>query len=134
MAVDKDERTGKGGSRGGGPLDAAPDIATDKIPHSLYRLNKAFRYVFRQRSILRYLCQRIYMRGITNHYLDKSAFLGNLKRQPAEWTELRSSVDFGVTEKLNGITDKGRRKLNGVTDGAPEKAGYLSDNAYRAVH
>jgi len=25
----------------------------------------------------------------------------------------------GVTEKLNGVTDGGRRKLNGVTDGAP---------------
>jgi hypothetical protein len=27
----------------------------------------------------------------------------------------------GVTEKLNGVTDGGRRKLNGVTDGSPEK-------------
>lgn len=44
MAVDKDERTGRGGSRGGGsrgggsrgPLDVAPDIAADKIPQSLY--------------------------------------------------------------------------------------------------
>jgi len=29
----------------------------------------------------------------------------------------------GVTEKLNGVTNGGRRKLNGVTDGAPEKVG-----------
>ena len=31
----------------------------------------------------------------------------------------------GVTEKLNGVTDRGRQKLNGVTDGAPEKGRHI---------
>ena len=30
-----------------------------------------------------------------HYYLDKSAFVGDLKRRLAEWTELRG-VDFGV--------------------------------------
>ena len=40
----------------------------------------------------------------------------------------------GVTEKLNGVTDGGRRKLNGVTDGAPEKGrrGHTSTHTERA--
>ena len=41
----------------------------------------------------------------------------------------------GVTEKLNGVTDGGRRKLNGVTDGAPEKGrrGYTFTHTERAL-
>jgi len=40
----------------------------------------------------------------------------------------------GVTEKLKGVTDGGRRKLNGVTDGAPEKGrrGYTFTHIERA--
>ena len=41
----------------------------------------------------------------------------------------------GVTEKLNGVTDGGRRKLNGVTDGAPAKGrrGHTFTHTERAL-
>jgi hypothetical protein len=41
----------------------------------------------------------------------------------------------GVTEKLNGVTDGGRRKLTGVTDGAPAKGrrGHTFNHTERAL-
>ena len=43
-------------------------------------------------------------------------------REAAEAPEIMQGVQLArVTEKLNGVTDGGRRKLNGVTDGVPGK-------------
>ena len=40
----------------------------------------------------------------------------------------------GVTEKLNGVTDGGRRKLNGVTDGGRRKLNGITDGGRRKLN
>ena len=67
-----------------------------------------------------YKCKHI--RGFCQDYPDSLRILSANRSIIREAYPAYPGVQLSkVTEKLNGVTDGGRRKLNGVTDGAPEK-------------